>query len=328
MGVELSRSGLKSRLPEVPAVDCAQVGQANSQSDSAISGDVVSSGRDFIGPFQLIRMIRSGNSTIVWEARHQGENKRVALKILVSKYLKSKQHIEELKHEATVGKEMKNEHVISIFDYHDDSGPPMISMELFNARNLKIVLRERHEFIGANAKKIIKRAALGLKHMHSKGWLHCDVKPDNYLCDIDCTVKLIDFSIAEKEKKKGFSLFGGSKHIRGTRSYMSPEQIRKKQLSPVSDIYGFGCMLFEIASGRVPFTAPNSDELLNKHLKASIPSLEASSGSTKEFSGLVMRMLAKKPEDRPANMDEVVSYLDKIRIFRAGKAPKGKEQPR
>lgn len=286
----------------------------------------MSTGRNFIGPFQLIRMIRSGNSTTVWEARHQHDKKRVALKILVSKHMKSKRHIDELKHEAAVGQVMDDENVIKIFSYHGDLGSPMISMELFNARNLKVTLREHHDFVGEHVRTIMRNCGLGLQHMHDKGWLHCDIKPDNFLCDIECNIKLIDFSIAEKAKK-GFKFGFGSKAIRGTRSYMSPEQIRRKTLTIASDIYGLGCMFYEFCSGRPPFTAPSSDELLQKHLSAPVPSLEAIGGATEPFNKLVHQMLSKKPEERPQSVKDIVLQLERIRVFRPGKKPKGKHAP-
>lgn len=286
----------------------------------------MSIGRDFIGPFQLLRLIRAGTTTQVWEAVRSGEKERIALKVLMQDYRKDKSEIAQLKHEAAIGGDMNHENVIKIFGYFDTQGFPLISMQLFNARNLKIEMRERPEFMMPNMSLIIRYCAMGLEHMHQKGWVHCDVKPDNFLADEQANVKLIDFSIGCKAKKQGAlaKLFAGRpKTIRGTRSYMAPEQIRRRNVSVQTDIYGLGCTVFELMSGKTPFTANTPDELLRKHLNATIPSLESCSDVTPEFADMVKRMMAKNPEDRFKSMTEFLSVFNKTRMFRPGKRPEG-----
>lgn len=262
----------------------------------------------------------------MWEALRSGEKDRIALKVLLKDFRKDKYEIGQLKHEALVGSTLDHPNVIKIFGYHDDQGYPLLAMQLFNARNLKIEMRERPEFIQPNISPIIRSCAMGLEHMHKHGWIHCDVKPDNFLADDEANVKLIDFSIALKTKKGGLSsLLGGgkAKAIRGTRSYMAPEQIRQKYPTPSSDMYGLGCMVFELLAGKPPFTANTPDELLQKHLKASVPSLEACSDASKDFAAIVKKMLAKKPDDRFKSMGEFLSVLKTVQIYRPGKRPEG-----
>lgn len=287
----------------------------------------VSIGRDFIGPFQLLRLIRAGTTTQVWEAMRSGEKERIALKVLMKDFRKDKYEIGQLKHEALVGADLDHPNVIKIFGFHDDQGYPLISMQLFNARNLKIEMRERYDFMLPNLSPIIRSCALGLQHMHDQGWIHCDVKPDNFLADEQANVKLIDFSIGVRDKKKGgiSSLFGGGrpKAVRGTRSYMAPEQIRRKHPDARSDIYGLGCVIFELLSGKTPYNANTPDELLQKHLAAPVPSLEAYSQASKPFSDMVRRMLAKKPADRIQSMSDFLHEFESTQMFRPGKRPEG-----
>ncbi len=282
----------------------------------------LSTRRDFLGPFQLVRLIRSGTTTQVWEALRTGEKERVALKVLMADYQNDKGEIAALVHEAEVGKELQHPNVIAVFDFHKEHGLPFISMQLFHAKNLKIELRERPEYVQINIKQIILKGAAGLAHMHEKGWVHCDVKPDNFLGDEQGNVKLIDFAIALKMKK---GWFGGSKPktIQGTRSYMSPEQIRRKTLDQRADIYSLGCVIFELMSGRTPFNAANPDDLLNKHLSATVPNLLSCSGATRDLSNLVMRMMDKNPDNRPQTLNDFMKEFQRIGMFRAGKHPKG-----
>ena len=189
----------------------------------------MSIGRDFIGPFQLLRLIRSGTTTQVWEALRAGEKERIALKVLLRDFRKDKHEIEQLKHEAAVGTGLSHPNVITIFGYHEDQGYPLLAMQLSSAKNLKIVAREQPEFIAAHVAPIIRGCTEGLQHLHSKGWVHCDVKPDNFLADEQANIKLIDFSIAVKAQKRktglGKLFARKPKQAMGTRSYMAPEQI-------------------------------------------------------------------------------------------------------
>jgi serine/threonine protein kinase len=286
----------------------------------------VSVGRDFIGPFQLLKLIRAGTTAQVWEALKAGDKTRIALKVLTADYRKDKSEIAQMKHEAAIGKMLDHKNVIRIYDYYDDGGIPLISMELFHAANLKISMRERRDLMVPILSPIIRQCALGLRHLHDKGWVHCDVKPDNFLADDEGVVKLIDFSIGVKLKKSGglAGIFAGRpKTIKGTRSYMAPEQIRRKQSDKRTDIYGLGCMIFELLSGKTPFTGNTPDELLNRHLTGAIPSLESCSVASKDFSEMVKKMLAKKPEQRFQSMDEFLGHFAKCQMFKSGKRPEG-----
>jgi len=286
----------------------------------------VSVGRNFIGPFQLLRLIRAGSTTQVWEALRSSKSKeRIALKVLLQEYRTDKHEIEQLRHEANVGKELNHPNVIKIFGFHEDEGLPLVAMELSTARNLKIELRERKDEIKSSVVPIIRGCAEGLQHLHSKGWVHCDVKPDNFLVDDDANVKLIDFSIAVKAKKKKSGLAKllsrKPKLSKGTRSYMSPEQIRRENTDARSDIYGFGCVVFELLAGRTPFTGNSPNDLLNKHLYSSPPSLEAVSDASSDFSAIVKKMMAKDPEKRYVDVQQFIDTFERVEVFKAGKRP-------
>jgi len=279
----------------------------------------VAFGRDFVGPFQLLRLIRSGQTTQVWEVMKEGNEERLALKILHKEFARDKEEIEQLRHEVMVAKNLEHPNVIKVFDFYENLGRPLIAMELFNGRNIKLVLRDSPELIEQNVAAVIRGCAKGLQHLHEKGWVHCDVKPDNFLVDDKINVKLIDFSIAQKQAK-GFSLFQKKpKSLRGTRSYMAPEQIRRKPANILMDIYSFGCVLFELVARRPPFSAPNPDELLSKHLKATPPFLQAvNNRASTEFSNLIMKMMSKEPEKRPASIEDFLLEFGKLSVYKAG----------
>ncbi len=193
--------------------------------------------RDFLGPYRLARLIRAGNSCEVWEAVEEPSLKRFALKVLRQKVRDNKVEVASLKFEYTVAKDMTSPRIIKVLEYRIENGTPFLVMELFSELNMKQALRRGPESLAFMIDKIVEQAAEALYHMHSKGWIHRDVKPDNFLVSRSGETKLIDFTIAEK-KKSGFGkFFHRTKGIvQGTRSYMSPEQIQGKNCDERSDI--------------------------------------------------------------------------------------------
>ena len=280
----------------------------------------MSSSRDYLGSYRLIRLIRGGQVCNVWEAIRDGDA-RVAIKVLLARHGKNKDEIEQLRNEGRVGVDMDHENVIRIHEFVDRYDLPFLVMQLFNARNLKQQIRDDYETLAPNIPQVVRQCAEGLHYVHEQGWIHCDIKPDNYLVNDDGEVKLIDFSIAQSMKKQKRSLFG-KKTVQGTRSYMAPEQIRGKPLTRMTDVYGFGCVMHEMLAGKPPFTGTSPDELLQKHLRATPPPLIAFNKAVSEdFAKLILRTLSKDPAKRPQSLREFNDEFKKIRVYKAGKRP-------
>jgi serine/threonine protein kinase len=277
----------------------------------------VSVGKDYIGPYRLLKLVRAGKATQIWEAMNPADNRRVALKSLHGAYIDDKNEINGLRHEYLVGRELEHEAVNRVYEFNIARGIPYVVMDFFNAPNLKQLFRQDPERVKKYRVPIIEQAADGLHHMHQVGWVHRDVKPDNLLLSDEGQLKLIDFAISQKIKKKGWGLLGKKNQVMGTRSYMAPEQIRGGSVDGRADVYGLGCVVFEIFSGRPPFTGNNPDDLLTKHLRAPIPSLSAFCDEiTPEFSQLVARMMAKKVDARPESMGKFRTELDDTRVLK------------
>jgi serine/threonine protein kinase len=261
-------------------------------------------------------MVGSGRSCQVWEAIDDSTQERRAIKILEEHMTQDKEQVALLKHEFGVGEGLDHPQVIHIYDFKTVRGAMYLVMELFPAQNIKqFFLEAGVEGLACYIPKIVEQSVAGLGYLHTQGWIHRDVKPDNFLMNRQGVVKLIDFAITERKKGALGSLFG-SKKIQGTRSYMSPEQIRGKGVDERSDIYGLACMFQELISGKPPFTGQNTQELLTKHLQSPPPPLEAAGRDvTSEFAELVRKMLAKKPENRPQSMSEIQRSLRAMQVF-------------
>lgn len=274
--------------------------------------------RDFLGPYRLARLIRAGNSCQVWEAVENVTNAKFALKVLREDFRLDKRELSFLKNEYDIAAQLSHPNVIKVHKLILDGPAPFIALELFSELNMKQALRRGPESLAFMLEKIIVGCTEGLYYMHSKGYVHCDVKPDNFLVSREGEVKLIDFTISQKMKTGIARLFSGkAKNVQGTLSYMSPEQIRGEALDQRSDVYSFGCVMFELVTGKPPYTGTSPNELLNKHISASIPSpLVANDNVTSEFAALLKSLMAKKPEARTASMWEVLKQMRVTRIFK------------
>ena len=226
--------------------------------------------------------------------------------------------LRQMKHEFTVGQNLVHPQVIRMYDFDPNAKFAYLGMEFFGPSDLKQLIQGGVERLAPIVPKMILQAAEGLAYFHKQGWIHRDIKPHNFLASEKGELKLIDFALAER--RKGFlgRLFHRQSAVQGTRSYMPPEQIRRKALDQRSDIYSYGCLVHELVGGKPPFTGSTETELLNKHLRAAPPPLEAANRNvTLEFSQIVRQMLAKDPNDRPESMTDVLHWLKNNKIFRA-----------
>jgi len=270
---------------------------------------------DTLGTLKLVRQLGTGRHCQIWEARQGGSGPAVAVKALVPEMASDPAQRQLLKHELKVAKSLDHPTVIRIDRLVEDAGPPHLVMEIFPHDNLKKQIAAGVEALAPKLQRIVTEIALALDHMHGRGWVHRDLKPDNVLVAPDGQVKLIDLAIAAKAAGM-LGLFGAKPPAQGTPSYMSPEQIRGASLTPRSDVYSFGCLLFELLTGKPPYSGTNANDLLNKHVSAPIPAVEAANRNvTTSAADYMRRLLAKKPGDRPASMKQVLKHLRTIRLL-------------
>ena len=150
--------------------------------------------------------------------------------------------------------------------------------------------------------------------MNATGFVHCDVKPDNILVNSIGDTKMIDFAITKKIPTGIARWFYRSGPRQGTPSFMSPEQIRGEILDGRADVYSYACTLFELTTGRPPFRGTSQNDLLSRHFaEKPAPPSAFNNDVTDEFSAFVLKMLAKKKTDRPANFHEVLMELRKVK---------------
>lgn len=275
---------------------------------------------DSIGGYRIQNLLQTGQTSQVFEVVELQSMRHFAMKVLLPESAKNPEHRKTLFHEAEVGKKLAHPNVIKIINVNKDQELPFYVMEFFPSGSLKLRIQKKDTaFLYEFADKIVRQAATGLAYMNASGWIHRDVKPDNILVNSLGETKLIDFAISYQPPKGMAKLFyrkGGK--AQGTRSYMSPEQIRGEILDARADIYSFGATFFDVVAFRPPFRGKDSQDLLAKHItEKPIPPKSLNPAVTDEFNALILQMLAKKKEDRPRDFHEILMKLRTMRVFKA-----------
>lgn len=272
--------------------------------------------RDILGGYRLTRLIHNGNTCHVWEAV-KPDGSKAAIKTLKPKYIEDKNQIALFRNESEVEKAVQHPNVIKFIEFSDGKEPFLIT-ELFSEISLKKAIRKGTENVGYMLTKIIDKSCQGLYAIHGQGYLHCDVKPENFLVNRDGDIRVIGLALSQKVKTGIAKLFAGKpKAVAGTLSYMSPEQARGERLDVRTDVYSYGCLLFELVTGKPPYTGNNAADLLNKHISAPIPSPVVSNDNvTQEFTNVLKTLMAKKPEQRFPNIWEAFKVLKVTKIFK------------
>jgi eukaryotic-like serine/threonine-protein kinase len=279
---------------------------------------------DIIGGYKLLKCMMTGQSSQVWEVVEVTSHRHFAMKLLLPEKAKQKDQRKLLMHEAAVGKELSHPNVIRIQAVGDEPEHCYYVMEFFPSGSLNTRLKlKQYEFIKERAHSILKQAAVGLAYITASGWVHRDVKPDNLLVNSAGELRIIDFALAQRIQADGMFTrmarrIRGRPAVQGTKSYMSPEQIRGDVLDGRADIYSFGATCFEIVTYRPPFRGATSHELLQKHISEKAPSPQIFNPDvTDECADLILRMLNKRRDDRPPTFHDVLKWINTMRVYKS-----------
>ena len=275
---------------------------------------------EVIGGYRLVKHMATGQTSQVWEVVEPSSNRHFAMKLLLPEKAQDPAHRKSLFHEAEVGKGLAHPNIIKIMTVVRNPQTPAFVMEFFPAGSLKTrLLQKQYDYLREKAQDLIRQGATALAFMNGKGWVHRDVKPDNFLASAAGDLRLIDFAISEKPARGLARLFRRRpKKAQGTASYMSPEQIRCQVMDGRADIYSFGATCYELVTGRPPFRGMSLQDLLAKHVKEKpISPQQHNPDVTEEFANLVLKMLSKKREDRPKDFHEILMALRSLRVFKA-----------
>jgi eukaryotic-like serine/threonine-protein kinase len=263
----------------------------------------------FDGRYRILRKLGSGGMANVYLAEDEDLGRRVAIKILNERYATDELFNERFRREAKSAAALSHPNIVSIYDRGEADGIPYIAMEVIEGRSLKELILTRGPLPIAEAIDYAKQILGALRFAHRHGIIHRDIKPHNILLGNENRLKVTDFGIA----RAGASQMTEVGSIMGTAQYLSPEQARGAPVTAASDLYSLGIVLYEMLTGQVPYSGDTAIEIAMKHLNETPkPPSTHRPEVTRELDQVVLRALAKEPEDRYQSADELQEDLDRV----------------
>lgn len=265
-------------------------------------------------------MYRTGRSRVVYEAYHQLLQQKVAVKVLLG--TASFGDLQRFRREAQASFSLSHENVACVRDFGVSSGGrEFIVMDFVDGESLANMLKTAGPMKESEVLELSLQIARGLEHAHKHNVVHRDVKPSNIMVSGAESaggagkVKIVDFGVAQlvQHQHQESNRLTHTGETIGTPFYMSPEQALGEVTDQRTDIYAFGCTLFEMLSGRTPFEGENHLAVMTQHLHKAVPNLDKSIASN-SLNQLIRRCMAKDPADRYRSFSEVIADLERIRL--------------
>lgn len=306
--------------PQAPKAAESAAALMNEEKDSSILAGT---------PYRIARTIGEGASGVVYEAEHMELGRRVALKVLAPEHASAKDSIDRFRREARSIAKLSHPNLCMLYDFGKSlDGRVFLAMELLTGETLERKLKRLGGMDWREALRVSIETARALEAAHGAGLVHRDLKPANlFLTKVvadqhegrrmsdGTSLKLLDFGVAMalsdvreggEKRQKGFAIFG-------TPEYMAPEQVAGEQVDGRCDIYALGCVLYELITGSRPFEGQSSVVVMGKQLREmpESPRLRAPRRAIPvTVDAIVMKALAKKPEDRFASAVEMREALE------------------
>jgi serine/threonine-protein kinase len=263
----------------------------------------------FDGRYKIIRKLGSGGMANVYLAEDQELGRRVAIKILNERHANDEQFVDRFRREAKHAAGLSHPNIVAIYDRGEAEGTYYIAMEYLDGRSLKELIVARGPAPVHVAIDYARKILDALRFSHRNGIVHRDIKPHNVIVDAEGRVKVTDFGIA----RAGTSQMTEVGSIIGTAQYLSPEQAKGAPVDQTSDLYSVGIVLYELLTGKVPFTGDSPVEIAMKHISA-VPEPPSSlrPDIPEDLDLIVLRALGKTPEDRYPSAEEMDKDLARV----------------
>ena len=264
-----------------------------------------------VGPsrrYRIGKALARGGAGIVYEAEDTVLGRKVALKELLEDVARDEQQAERFKSEARALALLNHTHIMPVYDLLEEDGRFWLVMELLTGGTLRSKI-EAGTLDKARIIEIITGIASGLELAHRQGFVHRDIKPANILFADDGSFRITDFGIA-KHRSTGIKTSYGL--ILGSPAYMSPEQAAGEPLDSRSDIYSLGVTMFHMLVGELPFQGDTSSVMAQHITRPASPPSSVDASISEDLDAVVIRMLAKKPDDRFQTMSELIEALKVI----------------
>jgi eukaryotic-like serine/threonine-protein kinase len=250
-----------------------------------------------VGPFELERKLGVGGMGVVYLGTYLKNGRKMAVKVLAPEMSADGRLLRRFLREMAILSRLRHPHIVRYYGGGKDKTQHFYAMEYMDGGSVEQMLKKKGRFGWEETINYCRQVALALEYAHNHGIIHRDLKPANLFMGKDGLVKLGDFGIARDTQATALTAAGRTV---GTYAYMAPEQISgKPPVSRKTDLYALGCVMFEMLTGKPPFTAPTAAEMLFAHLEEEPPDVASTAPDCPEPVGrLVSKLLEKDPEER------------------------------
>jgi serine/threonine protein kinase len=272
-----------------------------------------------LGPYLLLEQLGEGGMGKVFKARHRVQDRIVAVKVIKPERVSDVNVLERFRREIRAAARLEHQHVVRSYDADEANGRLFFVMEYLSGRDLGKLVRACHPLPLWQACDFIRQAAIGLQYIHERGLVHRDVKPSNlFRTEPDRVIKVLDLGLAKLTEQDGdgrsCTELTPAQIGMGTPDYVAPEQAENaRAVDHRADLYSLGCTFYYLLAGRPPFPGGNEVQKLIKHMTAEPDAVETlRTGLPHQLAECVRRMMAKRPQDRPASAAAVVPLLERF----------------
>ena len=268
------------------------------------------------GRYELIERIGSGGMSIVYKARDRSLGRLVAVKMLHESLTSDEGFLKRFQQEAHAAANLTHPNIVTVHDIGQDGYRHYIVMEYVEGKTLKQIIKEESKdgrFMPiSRALDLIIQICNGIGYAHRANLAHCDVKPQNMLVTPDDRVKVADFGIARAVSNATQQQIVSQ--VWGTPQYFSPEQASGSAATPATDVYAIGIVLFEMLTGRLPFSAESHTAMALKHLQTSPPLVTTFNPAVpRQLEQIIDKVLAKEPSGRYRTAGQLARILSTYR---------------
>lgn len=264
-------------------------------------------GRVFNNRYQLTERIGIGGMAEVYRAQDRVLGRLVAVKVMLPQYASDPEFTQRFRQEAAAAANLQSPYVVNVYDWGQDEGIHYMVMEYVRGSDLKTAITQRGAINQRKVAEIGAQVCKALSVAHNQDIIHRDIKPQNIMVQPDGNVKVMDFGIARAKN----SMKQQTSAVLGTAHYISPEQAQGKELTPASDIYSLGVVLYEAATGKLPFDGPDSVSVAMKQVSdAPVPPREVNPDLDPNLEAIILRALEKDPAARFATVNDMKHALN------------------